>query len=259
MIGVGPSRPRPGACRRRVRMRSPPSAPPATISPSGATATALSGVGRVTTAGAPSSGGQDAQRRIVAGCHEPPAGSEGDAVDVALVAVEHPRRPIARKRPQRAVPSHEAEAIALPSGETASATIGALCGSITRTGAVSPAVHSAMRPSSPPVAKRPSGSAAAAFTAPSWKRSTARAPSPDPSDQRIADWSKLPDSASLPSGDTATARTGPPCPRSCASAGDARARRAMLTARMSALPMQSEDQPGGGRHAAGRAHPHPPA
>ena len=43
-------------------------------------------------------GREDAQRRVVARRHEPPAGSEGDAVDVALVAVEHPRRPIARKR-----------------------------------------------------------------------------------------------------------------------------------------------------------------
>src|ERR1700742_165784 len=38
------------------------------------------------------------------------------------------------------------------------------------------------------------------------------------SDHRIADVSKLPETASLPSGEIATARTGPPCPRICARA-----------------------------------------
>src|SRR3972149_9350134 len=38
------------------------------------------------------------------------------------------------------------------------------------------------------------------------------------SDQRIAEVSKLPDSARLPSGEIASARTGPPWPRNCACA-----------------------------------------
>ena len=36
------------------------------------------------------------------------------------------------------------------------------------------------------------------------------------SDQRIADASKLPESAIMPSAETASARIGPPCPRNCA-------------------------------------------
>ena len=121
----------------------------------------------------------------------------------------------------RTAPSHEAEATLSPAGETASPAIGALCASNTCAGTLAPARQTARRPSSPPVTKRPSGSAASALTAPSWKRSTCKA-APRSRSQRIADWSKLPDIAVLPSGDTASARTGPPWPRSCASAGSAR-------------------------------------
>src|SRR5215471_20481781 len=39
-----------------------------------------------------------------------------------------------------------------------------------------------------------------------------------PSDQTMAEVSKLPEITRRPSGEAATARTGPPCPRSCANA-----------------------------------------
>ena len=138
MIGVGPISTSARGLPSAVRMRSPPSAPPATISPSGATATALSGAAGRRPSDRPRRTGRCAawrrsQRSRAA------VRKEGDGVDVALMAVEHPRRPSPESGRTRAVPSQEAEAMALPSGETASATIGALWGSMTRTGAVSPA------------------------------------------------------------------------------------------------------------------------
>ena len=122
----------------------------------------------------------------------------------------------------RTAPSHEAEATLSPSPATRRARRSAPCAPRTTcAGTLAPARQTARRPSSPPVTKRPSGSAASALTAPSWKRSTCRA-APRSRSHRIADWSKLPDIAVLPSGDTASARTGPPWPRSCASAGSGR-------------------------------------
>ena len=101
----------------------------------------------------------------------------------------------------------------MPSGDAASAATGASWpsppGPITRTGLSEPARQSATRPSWPPVAKRPPGSAMAAFTALSCRRSTAIA-SPRSSDQRIARLSKLPEIAMAPSPATESARTGPP-------------------------------------------------
>ena len=64
---------------------------------------------------------------------------------------------------------------------------------------------------------RPSLSQATAFTALSWKRITCSA-TLRVSDQRIAEVSKLPETAWLPSGEIASARTGPPWPRNCACA-----------------------------------------
>ncbi len=100
MIGMPPPRPRRPArppargsrpCRRRRRQRSRRPR---------ATATALSGVGRVTTMGEASpDSGQMRSVGIVAGRDEAAAvGREGDAVDVLLMAFEHARRP-AGKRP----------------------------------------------------------------------------------------------------------------------------------------------------------------
>ena len=86
----------------------------------------------------------------------------------------------------------------VPSADTASATTGAVCPCSTLSGALLPALQSAMRPSAPPVTARPSASSATAFTASSWKRSTCSALL-RVSDQRIAEESKLPESASLPS------------------------------------------------------------
>src|SRR5262245_45691165 len=75
--------------------------------------------------------------------------------------------------------------------------------------ALAPAVQIAMRASSPLVAIRPSARKAAALTAPSWKRSTCSAAFFG-SDQRIAEVSKLPETACVPSREIASARTGPP-------------------------------------------------
>ena len=153
-----------------------PSAPPATISPSGATATALSGVGSVTITGARAGERPDADGGVVAGAHHRVAvRREGDAVDVLLVAFEHARRSPPSSGQSRTVWSQDAEASVAPSGETASATTGAVCPSSTASGVRSPALQSAMRPSSPPVTARPSASIATALTAPSWKRSTCSA------------------------------------------------------------------------------------
>ena len=57
-IGVWPLSISPRGSPAGEKKNTRPSAPPATISPSRATATALSGVGRVTTVGAPPSSGQ---------------------------------------------------------------------------------------------------------------------------------------------------------------------------------------------------------
>src|SRR5215831_13808292 len=102
----------------------------------------------------------------------------------------------------------------VPSGDSASATTGA---SSTLDGCGSPGVQIAMRASSPLVAMRPSRRKSAAFTAPSWKRSTCSAVFLD-SDQRITDVSKLPETTCVPSGEIASVRTGPPWPRNCACA-----------------------------------------
>src|SRR6516165_9144527 len=74
-----------------------------------------------------------------------------------------------------------------------------------------------MRASSPLVVIRPSARKATALTAPSWNRSTCSAAFFG-SDQRIAEVSKLPETACVPSGEIASARTGPPWPRNCACA-----------------------------------------
>jgi hypothetical protein len=63
------------------------------------------------------------------------------------------------------VRSHEAEANVVPSGDIASATIGAVWPSNTAVGSADPDRQSAMRPSSPPLTIRPSGASATAFTA----------------------------------------------------------------------------------------------
>jgi hypothetical protein len=76
----------------------------------------------------------------------------------------------------------------------------------------------AIRASSLAVTARPPLRIATAFTALSCKRSTCSA-ALRRSDQRIAEVSKLPESALAPSAETASARMGPPCPRTCASAG----------------------------------------
>ena len=77
-----------------------PSAPAATISPSGAIATVLSGVGSVTIVRRAAGQRPDAQRRVVAGGDDRLAvGREGDAVDVILMALEHARL-AAGERPQ---------------------------------------------------------------------------------------------------------------------------------------------------------------
>src|SRR4051812_48909085 len=114
------------------------------------------------------------------------------------------------------VRSHDADASVVPSGETARQTTGATCPSSTRCGAAEPG--DAILPSSPPVTVRPSGVSATAFTALWWKRSTCSAVL-RVSDHRIADESKLPETAVRPSGEIASARTAPPCPRNCACAG----------------------------------------
>ena len=67
---------------------------------------------------------------------------------------------------------------------------------------------------------RPSFKKATAFTALSWKRITCMA-TLRWSDQRIAEVSKLPETAWVPSGEMASARTGPPWPRNCACAAPA--------------------------------------
>jgi hypothetical protein len=56
--GVGVASTEPASAPSRVRKWTAPSAPAATISPSGATATAFSGVGKVTIVGAPPASGQ---------------------------------------------------------------------------------------------------------------------------------------------------------------------------------------------------------
>src|SRR5664280_2543145 len=118
--------------------------------------------------------------------------------------------------------SQDAEASSLPSGDTAKPAIGPLWLSSTLSGSGLPVVQIAICASAPAVAMRPSLSQATAFTALSWKRITCSA-TLRVSDQRIAEVSKLPDTAWLPSGETASARTGPPWPRNCAWAADASA------------------------------------
>src|SRR5262249_15238428 len=111
----------------------------------------------------------------------------------------------------------EAEASVVPSGDTESATTGAVWPASTIDGCGAPGVQIAMRASSPLVVIRPSARKAAALTAPSWKRSTCSAAFFG-SDQRIAEVSKLPETACVPSSEIASARTGPPWPRNCACA-----------------------------------------
>src|SRR5260221_9382246 len=74
-----------------------------------------------------------------------------------------------------------------------------------------------MRASSPLVAMRPSRRKTPALTGRSGKRGTCPAGFLG-SDQRMAEVSKLPESACVPSGEMASARTGPPWPRNCACA-----------------------------------------
>ena len=129
---------------------------------------------------------------------------------------EHARRAAASGQ-SRTVWSQDAEASVVPSGEAASATIGAVWPSSTASGSALPELQIAIRPSAPAVAARPSFSHATALTASEWKRSTCSA-ALCASDQRMAVESKLPEIAFSPSGEIASARTGPPWPRSCAKA-----------------------------------------
>jgi len=87
-----------------------------------------------------------------------------------------------------------------------------------RSGTGFPGVQMPIIASAPAVTVRLSLRIATAFTALSCRRKTCSARL-SRSDQRIADASKLPESAVVPSAETANARIGPPCPRSCASAG----------------------------------------
>src|SRR5262249_49590473 len=140
-----------------------------------------------------------------------------------------------------------AEASALPSGDTDSATTGALWPASTIDGCGAPGVQIAMRASSPLVAIRPSGRKAAALTAPSWKRSTCSAAF-FASDHRIADVSKLPETAGVPSGEIASARTGPPWPRNCACAmGGTTKRSSVKTARTRNIISSLKQKSGIGR------------
>ena len=115
--------------------------------------------------------------------------------------------------------SQAAEASHAPSGETASATIGALCPSQHRLGLLR-AARARSRCARPRRLSRRGRRAAARPRSPHRhesaapaRRNCARATSGSRNE------SKLPESASLPSADTATLRTGPPWPRSCACAG----------------------------------------
>src|SRR5262249_55874533 len=148
----------------------------------------------------------------------------------------------------------DAEASVVPSGDTDSATTGALWPASTIDGCGAPAVQIAMRASSPLVAIRPSARKAAALTAPSWKRSTCSAAFFG-SDQRIAEVSKLPETACVPSGEIASARTGPPWPRNCACAmGGATKRSSVKTARTRNIIASLKPKSGIGRAHAERAN-----
>ena len=83
-----------------------PFAPAATISPSGATATAESGAGSVTMVGGRAVERPDAQGQIVGHAHHRLAvGRERHAVDVLRMPFEHARAPAAeRPEPHRVVP-----------------------------------------------------------------------------------------------------------------------------------------------------------
>ena len=135
-----------------------PSAPAVTISPSGATATALSGVGNVATIGdaAPPSG-QMRKRRVIAGGDQRAAvGRKRHAVDVLRVALEDARR-AARERPQPrgAVPRRRGERARRRARPPARQP--APCGlRAPFDGCCSPGCQIAMRASSPLVAMRPS-------------------------------------------------------------------------------------------------------
>src|SRR5262249_50006703 len=147
----------------------------------------------------------------------------------------------------------EAEASVVPSGDTESATTGAVWPASTIDGCGAPGVQIAMRASSPLVAIRPSARKAAALTAPSWKRSTCSAAFFD-SDQRIAEVSKLPETACVPSGEIASARTGPPWPRNCACAMvGATDRSSVKTARTRNIIASLKQKSGIGRAHAERA------
>ena len=143
------------------------SAPAAAISPSGATATALSAAGSVTMTGDPRSRQRpDPHGRVITRAHQRFAvGSERDAVDVLRMAFEHARR-AARERPQPdgAVPRCRRDAWCRPAKPRARRS--ARCGLRTLAPArARPASRSRRWPSSPPVASRPSFRIATAFTA----------------------------------------------------------------------------------------------
>ena len=154
-----------------------PSAPPVTISPSGATATALSGVGSVTIVGAPPCERPDAQRHVVArGDQRAAVGREGDAVDVLLMAFEHARRAAGeRPQPHGVVPRGRGERRAV--GRHRERRRPAPCGLRARVAgcrlARLPDRDARILAAGDDAAVR--AGSATAFTAPSWKRSTCSA------------------------------------------------------------------------------------
>ena len=132
------------------------------------------------------------------------------------MAFEHARRAaVQRPQPHGVVPRRRRDALAVGRHRERHDGRGMAGELLDRVGR--PGCQIAILPSSPPVTSRPSGRIATAFTALSWKRITCSATLRS-SDQRIAEVSKLPDSAVLPSAEIASARTGPPWPRNCACA-----------------------------------------
>ena len=227
MIGVG------AACNladltcRGDRKYTLPSAPAVTISPSAATATALSGEGSVTTSAAVAAERPDAHGHIVAGAHQRRAvRRERDAVDVLLVAFEHARR-AARERPQphRVIPRRRGQRPALgrysKGRNRRRMTLEDLSG------------RPARGPDGDAAVLARSRDAAVLEIGDRVHRAVVEAQhllgAVAASDQRIADVSKLPDRA-VAVGEIASARTGPPCPRNCAQDGGFAKARRMPTA-----------------------------